>query len=488
MNLHKAVLVRNLALCFFIVTALLFLNSQPVAALSVSDYFTLSYNITISTYNINEGQTFNAIASGSATYKAALPVSVSAAVMDSRVIATNQSTGAEVTLNSDYELNISPFPNKVGQTLQLTQTIPLIFPVGSPTGSYHVTGELISAKVDAIIWVDVSGYLPSSQDIGIVNYFAKDSTTTTTTPPTTTTTTTTTIIPPPITTTTTTTISTTTPTVPPTTTTNTTTTVIPPPITTTTTTTIPTTTPTAPAPTTTTTTTIPTTTTATTPTTSAISTTATSTASSPNVANLSSVIDSQGVFTQPVTFTFSDGLVSLDIPSGTVGLTAKGTPLTQISVLPVASPPSPPSGDDFIGLAYDFEPSGATFNPAIYMQFTYNPANIPTGISENNLVVAFYSTSNGQWITVPAAVDPVSHSITAHVSHFTTYTVMYLPTTTFTSTLTIESVLRTTSTTITTSPTQTKIYNGLIIADVIIIAVVVVFVLLVILITVRRKK
>lgn len=450
MNLRKAVLFRNLALCFIIVAALLLLNSQPVAALSVSDYFTLSYNITISTYNINEGQTFNAIASGSATYKAALPISVSAAVMDSRVIATNQSTGAEVTLNSDYELNISPFPNKVGQTLQLTQTIPLIFPAGTPTGSYHVTGELISAKVDAIIWVDVSDYLPASQDIGTVNYFANDSTTTTTT----TNAPTTTAVAPTITPTSSTTAT------PPTTTTTTTTT--PAPITTTTTA-VPTATPTA-------------------------TTTATSTASSPDAVDLSSVIDSQGIFTQPVRFTTSDGLVSLDIPSGTVGLTANGTPLTQISVLPVASPPAPPAEDHFLGLAYDFEPSGATFNPAIYMQFTYNPANIPAGVSENNLIVAFYSTSNVQWITVPAAVDPVSHTITAHVSHFTTYSVMYTTPVTSTSTLTTTSLLETTPTTITTSRPQTKIYNGWIIADVIIIAVVVVFVLLVMLIAIRRKK
>ena len=200
------------------------------------------------------------------------------------------------------------------------------------------------------------------------------------------------------------------------------------------------------------------------------------------------MIDSQGIFTQAVTFTTSDGLVSLDIPSGTVGLTANGTPLTQISVLPVVSPPAPPSGDDFIGLAYDFEPSGATFNPAIYMQFTYNPANIPVGVSENNLVVAFYSTSTGQWVTVPAIVDPVSHIITAHVSHFTTYSVMYIPSTTSTSTLTTTSLPETRSTTMTASPTQTKIYSGWIIADVVIIAVVVVFVLLVMLIVIRRKK
>jgi hypothetical protein len=457
MNLRKAVLLRNSALCFFIVAALLLLNSRPVLALSVSDYFTLNYNITISTYNINEGQTFNAIASGSATCKAELPISASAAVMDSRVIATNQSTGTEVTLNSDYELNINPFPNKVGQTLQLTQTIPLVFPAGSPTGSYHVTGELISAKVDAIIWVDVSNYLPASQDIGTVNYFANDSTTTTTTAN----------------------APTTTATAPTTTSTSSTTAATPTTATTTTTT---------PAPVTTTTTAVPTTIPgATTPTTSAVSTTATSTASNPNEDDLSSVIDSQGIFTQPVTFTSSDGLVSLDIPSGTVGLTANGTPLTQLSVLPVASPPAPPSWDNFIGLAYDFELSGATFNPAIYMEFTYNPASIPAGVSENNLIVAFYDTSNGQWITVPAAVDPVSHTITAKVSHFTTYGVMYTTQIISTSTLTSTSALETKLTTVTTPP-QTKIYNGWTIVDIVIITIIVGFVSVGVIIAVRRKK
>jgi len=198
------------------------------------------------------------------------------------------------------------------------------------------------------------------------------------------------------------------------------------------------------------------------------------------------VVDSQGIFTQPVTFTSSDGLVSLDIPSGSVGLTATGTPLQQISILPVTSPPAPPSGGDLISLAYDFEPSGATFNPAIYMQFTFNPAIIPTGVSENNLVVAFYNTSNGEWVTVPAAVDPVSHTITAQVSHFTIYCVMYLPATMSTSTMTTTSILTTISTTMTTP--RTKIYSASIIADMIIIAVVVVFVLLVMLIIVRRKK
>ena len=50
------------------------------------------------------------------------------------------------------------------------------------------------------------------------------------------------------------------------------------------------------------------------------------------------------------------------------------------------------------------------------MKFTYNPANIPSGVSENSLVVVFYNTSTGQWVIVPAVVDTVSHTIAASPS------------------------------------------------------------------------
>jgi hypothetical protein len=430
MNLHKAVLFRNLILCFFLVTAILLIKIQPVAAFSVSDYFTLNYNVTLNTSDVNEGQTFNAIASGVATCKAELPISVSKGIIDSRIVATNQATGAEVTLNSGYEVTISPFPNKVGQILQLTQTIPLNFPAGSPAGSYNVMGELISAKVNAIIWIDVSDNFPASQTIGVVNYSSSSTggggggTITAATTPTTTTTPTTAI-----------------------TTTMTTNTKL----------------------------------TTTTPASVPI-------IISPGVVNVSPMVNSQGIFTQSVTLTSADGLVSLSIPSGTMGPTANGTLLEQISILPVTSPPAPPPGGDFIGLAYDFEPSGATFNPSISMKFTYNPANIPSGVSENSLVVTFYSTSTGQWVAVPAVVDSVSYTITAQVSHFTIYSVMYIPVTTSTSISTTTSVLKATSTTVTTRTPQTKLSNEWIAAIVIIITIVIVIVLLTLVTTVRRKK
>jgi hypothetical protein len=169
MKLDKWVLWKTLIPCFLVV-AINLLNVQYVAALRVSDYFTLSYQISLSTAEVNEGQTFNAVASASGTLKAALPISVSAAIIEGCVVATNQVTGMKVTLNADYTVDIAQFPNTIGETLQLTQTVPLTFPLGSPAGSYIITGELIAAKVKGIIWWDITSYLPSSEAVGKVNY------------------------------------------------------------------------------------------------------------------------------------------------------------------------------------------------------------------------------------------------------------------------------------------------------------------------------
>jgi hypothetical protein len=171
----------------------------------------------------------------------------------------------------------------------------------------------------------------------------------------------------------------------------------------------------------------------------------------PGTTNVSNVVNYQGVFSQTVNVTSADNLVNLNIPSGTVGKTAAGAGLTQISINPMTTPPAPPTGANVIGLTYDFGPTGATFSPAISMKFTYTAANIPTGVSEANLVVAFYDTTAGQWVTVPVVVDTVNHTITAQVTHFTAFSVMNIPAKP--ATTTTPAVITTTATTTTTTPT-----------------------------------
>jgi hypothetical protein len=87
-------------------------------------------------------------------------------------------------------------------------------------------------------------------------------------------------------------------------------------------------------------------------------------------------------------------------------------------------PPAPPDDANVIGLVYDLEPDGATFDPPISMTVKYNPALLPDGVSEENLVVAFWDKDTEEWVECPCTVDTGSNTITAEVSHFTAFTTL----------------------------------------------------------------
>ncbi len=67
----------------------------------------------------------------------------------------------------------------------------------------------------------------------------------------------------------------------------------------------------------------------------------------------------------------------MDIPAGTTALDAQGTPLTSVSCEIVAELPAAPQEQNVIGLAYDLESSGATFDPPISLTFEYDPTVDP---------------------------------------------------------------------------------------------------------------
>ncbi len=145
----------------------------PAAALGISDYFTYTYNVQFSKSQVTGSEAFSATASASATCINDLPVNVSAASFTGRIVATNQASGAKVTLNPSYSIILDHFPTTRGQTTQVSQIVPLQFPDGSQSGTYTVSGELIEAKIQAIVWIPVpSGILPPSQTIGTVSYTA----------------------------------------------------------------------------------------------------------------------------------------------------------------------------------------------------------------------------------------------------------------------------------------------------------------------------
>jgi len=187
------------------------------------------------------------------------------------------------------------------------------------------------------------------------------------------------------------------------------------------------------------------------------------------VTNISGGINSKGVFTTAETCSSDDNLVVLSIAAGVTGLTSGGAPLSSISIIHMTTPPSFPAGSGIMGLAYDFTPAGATFNPAITVRMPYNPSALPAGVSATSLQMSYYDSTLGAWVTVPTTVDTVGDFVYGQISHFTPYAITYgvkpvnvvTTTTSTTTTSVIITTLPTTATSTTTTSgvttTQTKV-------------------------------
>ena len=136
---------------------------------------------------------------------------------------------------------------------------------------------------------------------------------------------------------------------------------------------------------------------------------------------------SGGVFTRAVSFQSADQNLTVDIPRNTTGKTKGGDPLPEVRITKVLIPPAPPRDMGFIGLSYDLEPDGATFDPPITITFTYNPKWLPPGLDPQNLTIGYYDADTEQWVMLDAediTIDPVTNTISAKISHFTYYGVM----------------------------------------------------------------
>ncbi|GAI93295.1 unnamed protein product, partial [marine sediment metagenome] len=134
-------------------------------------------------------------------------------------------------------------------------------------------------------------------------------------------------------------------------------------------------------------------------------------------------ISSQGKILEIIEAISEDGMLPISIPKGTIALDKDGRRLKSLWVLVDETPPPPPEGGHIIGLAYDFEPDGATFDPLIELLIHYDPKELPENVS--SIFVAYYDKQQG-WIQL----EPISGfvaavgTVTAEVSHFTTFAVI----------------------------------------------------------------
>jgi hypothetical protein len=90
-----------------------------------------------------------------------------------------------------------------------------------------------------------------------------------------------------------------------------------------------------------------------------------------------------------------------------------------------AGTPPPPPGTIMVD-AYQFLPSGITFDPAAKVVINYDPADVPAG---KVLVVAYYDEAAGQWVEVETAGyvlggEEVPNTVTCDITHFTYFALL----------------------------------------------------------------
>ena len=134
------------------------------------------------------------------------------------------------------------------------------------------------------------------------------------------------------------------------------------------------------------------------------------------------LVDSQGVLKSKVEISSVGGGISLSIDEGTVLLSQDGEPLGTIDVVIASSPPL--AQDAYImGTAYDLGPQGATFTPQLWLTLSYDPEELPEGVRENDLYIAYYDGT--EWHRLPyKRVDANAHSVTTQVYRFTIFAVL----------------------------------------------------------------
>jgi len=134
--------------------------------------------------------------------------------------------------------------------------------------------------------------------------------------------------------------------------------------------------------------------------------------------------DRYGKLLESLDATSVDGMLTIAIPKGTIALTKSSSRLSSLNASTDESPPSLPEDTHVIGLAYDFGPDGATFDPAITLTWKYDPDALPEGVAEDDLVIAYYDEDAGEWVELDSEVDTENNTITTSVSHFTTFTII----------------------------------------------------------------
>jgi hypothetical protein len=118
--------------------------------------------------------------------------------------------------------------------------------------------------------------------------------------------------------------------------------------------------------------------------------------------------------------TSADGKASVTIPAGIIAKDAAGNPLTEVTVtLPSVLPAGVPSGVEYVGIAIQLGPEGATFSHPVEISITFDPAEF------EGKTPVIYVYEAGEWKALDTTV--VGNKAIAKVTHFSTFVLFAVP-------------------------------------------------------------
>lgn len=156
-------------------------------------------------------------------------------------------------------------------------------------------------------------------------------------------------------------------------------------------------------------------------TTSSISTTSssTTTAITSNVLGaIGSFSVSNGAVSMATSLSSGNGSLSISLAANTA-VNLQGS--QNLTVIQLATLPTPPAGSKTIS-AYACGPDNATFSPALTVTVKYDPNSLPADVPEANLYIALLQNNN--WSELGSTVDTSAKTVSAPISHFSTYAVL----------------------------------------------------------------
>jgi len=128
-----------------------------------------------------------------------------------------------------------------------------------------------------------------------------------------------------------------------------------------------------------------------------------------------------------IEFTSEDRVLNIIIPAETTALNGEDKPLTSVEFT-VADTLPPVQQGSIIEPAYNLEPTGATFDPPVTLTWAYETADIPEGVAEEDLVIAYYDENGGEWVELEdSEVDPEQGIITVPIADLSTFAVLAPP-------------------------------------------------------------